>query len=286
MATNRYGRIHHSNHHYNTLRFPSADARSEFVERFDKWHASHDHDGGVPRFENITAAKANKVKVHDADTVTIDGYASHEIHAYHNRNDDSYVHYRPPTTIAPLVIVTELQGEFIDSSTLTRHELSAIFMDMPDEDFQNLLKSVERDGFKDPIIRMIDTQVLDGWHRYRAAKELNLLRKLRFRQWNERDEGDPAAFVMARNIERRHLSAGQRAQIVVSFNERYGHGGDRKSDEIKTPNSVLKTKQELAKEAGVGTSTIDRAVRVEKAGQAESVIAGESTAGEVLKEEK
>ena len=216
MAMNRYGRVYHSDHHYNTLRFPSADARQAFVEKFEKYHASHDHDGEPPRFENTTAAEANKVKVHDADSVTIDGYASYEIHAYHDRNDDRYVHYRPPTTIAPLVIVTENQGEFIDSSTLTRHELSAIFMDMPDEDFQNLLKSVERDGFKDPIIRMIDTQVLDGWHRYRAAKELNLLRKLRFRQWNERDEGDPAAFVMARNIERRHLNPGQRAQIVVS----------------------------------------------------------------------
>ena len=284
MAMNRYGRIYHSDHHYNTLRFPSADARSEFVEKFDKHHASHDHDGEVPRFENVTAAEANKVKVHDASEVTIDGYASHEIHAYHDRNDDSYVHYRPPTTIAPLVIVTEMQGAFIDSSTLTRHELSAIFMDMPDEDFQNLLKSVERDGFKDPIIRMIDTQVLDGWHRYRAAKELNLLRKLRFRQWKEQDEGDPAAFVLARNIERRHLTPGQRGQIVVSFNERFGHGGDRKSDEIKTPNGVLKTKQELAKEAGVGTSTIDRAVQVEKSGQAEQVISGEKTAGQVIEE--
>ena len=282
MAMNRYGRVYHSDHHYNTLRFPSADVRAEFAEKFEKYHASHDHDGEPPRFESVTAAEANKAKVHNSDSVTIDGYTSYEIHAYHDRNDDSYVHYRPPTTIAPLVIVTENQGEFIDSSTLTRHELSEIFMDMPDEDFQNLLKSVERNGFKDPIIRMIDTQVLDGWHRYRAAKKLNLLRKLRFRQWKEQYEGDPAAFVMARNIERRHLTPGQRAQIVVSFNERFGHGGDR--SEASRLKDNLKTHEELAKEGSVSKRTIDRAVQVEKVGQSEAVISGKKTVNQVLYE--
>ena len=91
---------------------------------------------------------------------------------------------------------------------------------------------------------------------------------------------------MARNIERRHLNPYQRAQIVVSFNERFGHGGDRKSDEIKGPNGPLKTTEELAKQANVGTSTIKRAVTVEKTGQSEAVISGEKTAGEVLKEQK
>ena len=282
MAMNRYGRIYHSDHHHNTLRFPSADARQEFAEKFEQYHAKYDHDGEPPRFESIAAAEANRGVVHDVHEASIDGYSSNQIWEYHNNdNGDRWTHYEPPTTIAPPVIVVERLGEFVDSSTLTRHELSAIFMDMPDEDFQNLLKSVERDGFKDPIIRMIDTQVLDGWHRYRAAKELNLLRKLRFRQWKEQDEGDPAAFVMARNIERRHLNPGQRAQIVVSFNERYGMG--RPSAE-SSPNGELKSRQELAKEAGVGERTIDRAVKVEKAGQAEQVIAGEKSASAVIEE--
>ena len=282
MAMNRYGRIYHSDHHYNTLRFPSADARSEFVEKFDKHHASHDHDGEVPRFENVTAAEANKVKVHDASDATIDGYAAHEIYAYHERDDDRYVHYHPPTTIAPLIIVIKRNGEFIDSSTLTRHELSEIFMDMPDEDFQNLLKSVERDGFKDPIIRMIDTQVLDGWHRYRAAKELNLLRKLRFQQWKEQDEGDPAAFAYARNMGRRHQSPSVRAQIAVTFNKRFGHGTNRFT--LDSPNGDSKTRKELAKEVGVSERTIDRAIKVDKAGRGDEVTREGKSASEIIDE--
>ena len=283
MAMNRYGRIYHSDLQFNTLRFPSADARQEFAEKFEQYHAKYDHDGEPPRFESIAAAEANKGVVHDVHEASIDGYSSNQIWEYHNNdNGDRWTHYEPPTTIAPPVIVVERLGEFVDSSTLTRHELSAIFMDMPDEDFQNLLKSVERDGFKDPIIRMIDTQVLDGWHRYRAAKELNLLRKLRFRQWNEQDEGDPAAFVYARNQNRRHHSKAIRAQIAITFHKRFGHGGDR--TDASGQNDDLKTRQEIADEVGVSTKTIDRATQIEKSGRAGEVISGEKSASEIITE--
>ena len=290
MAMNRYGRIYHSDYHYINLRFPSVDARRKFATEFRDYHEGHDHDGDAPRYEDTAASTIGNMqanRVHDAHHVTIDGYATYEIEAYHNPDDTfgSYERsrYRVPTCCVPPTI--SINRTFIDSSTLTRHELSEIFMDMPDEDFQNLLKSVEKDGFKDPVIRMINEQVLDGWHRYRAAKELNLLRKLRFRQWNEEKEGNPEAFVLARNIERRHLTPGQRAQIVVSFNDRYGHGGDR--IQSKSPNGDLKTREDLAKEAGVGKRTIDRAVQVQKAGeeQAKKVIAGEKTQSEVITEE-
>ena len=134
---------------------------------------------------------------------------------------------------------------------------------MPDADYASLLESVKRDGFMDPLIRVLDGKVLDGWHRYRAARELNLIRKLKFTKWDEDKEGDATAFVLARNIERRHLSASAtRPNCCRTFNERFGHGGDRS----KTPNGVLKTKKELAEQAKVGTSTIDRALAVEKAG--------------------
>ncbi|MCG9132758.1 hypothetical protein J5I95_13855 [Candidatus Poribacteria bacterium] len=285
MAANRYGRIYHSDHHYINLRFPSVDARREFAEKFEKYHAGHDHDGEVPRFEDTTSSVIGNPEsntIHDAHSVSIDGYATYEIEDYHNPdrwNTYNRSRYRPPTCCVPPTI--SVNRTFIDSSALTRHELSAIFMDMPEEDFQNLLKSVETEGFKDPIIRMIDAEVLDGWHRYRAAKELNLLRKLTFQQWKEKDEGNPAAFVMARNIERRHLTPGQRAQIVVSFNERFGHGGDRG----KSQNCDLKTQAELAAEAGASQRTISNAVAVEKAGRSEEVIKGEKSATEVITEE-
>ena len=79
----------------------------------------------------------------------------------------------------------------------------------------------------DSLIRMHEGKVLDGWHRYAAALALNIVRKLMFMNWDEEKEGSVVAFVAARNLERRHMTPGQRAQSVVYLNERFGWGGDR-----------------------------------------------------------
>ena len=284
MASTRYGRIYHGDHHHNNIKFPSPGARDLFTAEFKKYHDSHEHDGEAPRFEFIKAADVRDVygggRNHNHDEITMDGYAFYEIKEYHNReNPDTYTHYRVPTCcISPIIV---LDREFIDAGTLKRHGLSSIFGDMPETDFENLVKSVEQDGFMDPLIRVLDGKILDGWHRYQAALKLNLVRKLMFMPWDDEKEGNAIAFVAARNIERRHLSASQRAQIVVSLNERFAWGGDRS----KTPNGVLKTTSELAAQAKVGKSTIDRAVKVEKAGKSEAVISGETSATQVIEEE-
>ena len=284
MASTRYGRIYHGDHHHNNIKFPSPDARDTFAEAFKKYHAAHDHDGEAPRFEFIKAADVRDVygggRNHNHDEITIDGYAFYEIKEYHNReNPDTHTHYRMPTCCISPIIVLDI--EFIDAGTLKRHELSSIFGDMPETDFENLVKSVEQDGFMDPLIRVLDGKVLDGWHRYQAALSLNLVRKLMFMNWDDEEDGGAIAFVAARNLERRHLTPSQRGQIVVFLNERFGWGGDRS----KTPNDALKTKSDLAADANVGVSTIDRAVKVEKFGRSEEVISGEKTATEVITEE-
>lgn len=295
MAANRYGQIWHGDHHHINIRFPSNEARLKFQNEFEAYHASHDHDGPVPVFKCVTTkdlklstgsrSPEDLVKAEtDKDyRITIDGYSWSDIHSYHNPSSISdYSWYRVPTCCVPPTIV--IGREFVDSGTLQRHPLSAIFGDMPADDFQSLIQSIQMDGFIEPVIRVYEGQILDGWHRYRAARELNLIRKLKFQEWDESDhrDGDPQAFVLARNIERRHLSAQQRAQISVTFSKRFGHGGDRASHQ----NGDLKTRSELAKELNVGTSTIDRAVQVENLGQSEAVISGEKTAGEVLEEQK
>ena len=300
MATNRYGQIWHGDHHHINIRFPSTEARLKFQNEFEAYHASHDHEGDIPIFKNVvlkdlklSTGSRSPEDLIKAETdkdyrITIDGYGWNDIHEYHNPSGFSrYFWYHVPTCCVPPIIVVD--REFVDSGTLKRHPLSAIFGDMPADDFQSLLESVDRDGFIDPIVRIHEGQILDGWHRYRAAQELNLIRRLKFQEWDEdeREDGDPKAFVLARNIERRHLSASQRAQIAVAFNERFNRGNiDAQRNDSGSPNREPKTRQELAKEAGVGTSTIDRAVAVEQAGQSETVIAGEKSVGEVLEEQK
>ena len=290
MSSNRYGQIWHGDHHHINIRFPSNEARLKFQEDFEAYHQSHDHDGDAPTFKAVTTkdlklstGSRSPEDVSERD-ITIDGYHWSEIRSYQDNQDLSdYNWYRPPTCCVPPTIV--IDSKYVSSADLKRHPLSAIFGNMPDSDFQSLLSSVESDGFIEPVIRMYEGQILDGWHRYRAAQELGIIRKLRFREWNEDShrDGDPKIFVLARNIERRHLNAAQRAQIAVTFNERFGMG--RPTDLQKVhQNGELKTRSELATEANVGTSTIDRAVQVEKAGRAEEVISGEKSASEIIKE--
>ena len=296
MATHRYGQIWHGDHHPINIRFPSTEARLKFQNEFEAYHASHDHEGDIPTFRSVPSkdlklgtgsrSPQDLVKAEtDKDyNITLDGYSWSEIQEYHNPSGfRDYFWYHVPTCCVPPVIVVD--HEFVDSDTLPRHPLSSIFGDMPADDFQSLIDSVQTDGFIDPIVRIHEGQILDGWHRYRAAQELNLIRRLKFQEWNEDEhrDGDPKAFVLARNIERRHLNPSQRAQIVVAFNARFNRG-DIHSQRADSPEGEPKTRQELAQEAGVGTRTIDRAIAVERAGQSEDVIAGEKSASEVLKE--
>lgn len=296
MAANRYGQIWHGDHHHINIRFPSNEARLKFQSEFEAYHASHDHDGPVPVFKCVTTkdlklstgsrSPEDLVKAEtDKDyRITIDGYSWSDIHSYHNPSGLSdYSWYRVPTCCVPPTIV--IDREFVDSGTLKRHELSALFTDMSDDDFKKLCASIEANGFIEPVIRIYEGKILDGWHRYRAAKELNLIRKLKFQEWDERDEGDPVAFVLARNIERRHLTPGQRAQIVVEASL-WLEKGDVDSQRDGGTNDAPRSRQEMADQANASIKTIDRAKQVSETGRAKEVISGEKTAGEVLEEQK
>ena len=279
MASTRYGRIYHGDDHYNNIKFKSAAARDQFIEAFKTYHESHDHDGEVPRFESVKAAEIKSYErgPKEANRTTIDGYSQAEIKEYHNREyPDTYTHYRPPTCcVSPILVFDK---KFIDSGTLERHDLSGVFGDIPDSEFESLVTSVQEDGFMDPIIRIHEGKILDGWHRYRAALELNIVRKLLFSNWDEKKDGEAVAFVYARNLERRHYTPSQRAQIAVHFSQRFGWGGDRS----KGTNVHLNTQEDLAKKVNVSKKTIQRAVQAEKAGESKAIIAGEKTSSEVL----
>ena len=270
MATNRYGQIWHGDHHHIDIRFPSTEARLKFQNEFEAYHASHDHEGDIPIFKNVVSKDLKlstgsrspedliKAETDKDYRITIDGYGWNDIHEYHNPSGwRSYFWYHVPTCCVPPVIV--IDREFVDSGTLKRHSLSAIFGDMPADDFQSLLESVDRDGFIDPIVRIHEGQILDGWHRYRAAQELNLIRRLKFQEWreDEKKDGDPRAFVLARNLHNRHLTPQQRAQIVVKLYYRNvdtlrHKNGVRCKPVIAGEGSTFKPLEELLKKKGQG----------------------------------
>ena len=168
---------------------------------------------------------------------------------------------------------------------MQRHKLSEIFGDISGEAYNALREDIARNGFVNAEILTYENHILDGWHRYCIAKEFDMVEDLVFKDVPGDGIG-PVMRVLSNNLYRGHLSASQRAQVVVEAYEWYERGEDRRSDGLNVLNGTMKTKKELAEIANVGTTTIARAKKVSRAGFAEAVISGEKTASQIIKEEK
>jgi hypothetical protein len=147
---------------------------------------------------------------------------------------------------------------------LTRHPLSKAFPSMSESDHAALTADIASNGQIDPITIYQD-EVLDGWHRYQSCLELgkdpcfvNLAADI-----------DPVAFVISRNMHRRHLTGSQRAAAVVSCSEWATVGKPKANME---PGSTLK---EMAKAADVSEKTIQQAKTAVSAGLGDKVRDGE-----------
>lgn len=98
------------------------------------------------------------------------------------------------------------------------HPLARALPPMTDAEFRALRDDIAFQGQLEPIT-ILAGAVLDGIHRQRACHELG------GKFWPPRSieyAGDaPAAFVIARNVRRRHLSVGQQAAVAASLARYY-----------------------------------------------------------------
>lgn len=149
-----------------------------------------------------------------------------------------------------------------------QHPLSAAFPAMSAEDFQGLKDSIENIGVQNPIT-LFEGMVIDGWHRYTAANELDLkCPDKELEAWI-----DPVAFVRAQNKDRRHLPLSAWALIEVSLREwkpahRPGKGA------LSAP--LQASNQEMADAAGVKKRLIQQAKAVQSKAAPEVIAAVKS----------
>ena len=91
------------------------------------------------------------------------------------------------------------------------HPLSDIFPMMSGEEFEALVEDIKRNGLLEPIW-LYEGKILDGRNRYKACLEAGVEPK--FAEY----KGDsPLAFIVSKNIKRRHLTATQRAVITLKL---------------------------------------------------------------------
>lgn len=139
---------------------------------------------------------------------------------------------------------------------LRPHKLAEIIPGMTEAEFEELCSDMKEDGYdkKQPVL-LFEGKILDGIHRHRAA-----IRTGAEPSFDEYKGNDPSGIVRRRNLNRRHLSAGQRSFAAVELAKLGTHGGDRRSDQAaKLP---LETQEQLAEEAGVSERTVRDASKV------------------------
>jgi ParB-like chromosome segregation protein Spo0J len=110
------------------------------------------------------------------------------------------------------------------SSELTFHPFANIFPLLEGAEFDALVADIKANGLYDPVV-MYDGKVLDGRNRWRACQVLEISPNT-----VPYEGADPLAFVIAKNLKRRHLDESQRAMVAAKL-ATLSHGGDRKSDQ-------------------------------------------------------
>lgn len=162
------------------------------------------------------------------------------------------------------------------------HPLSLVIPDMTPDEFSSLTESIRTEGQLEDIVTL-DGMILDGRHRYQVCQNLNL--PCVSREYSYEIDGDsPTAFVMAKNVWRRHLSVSQRATIAAEIQPFYQEEAEKararraekaaaKTPETPEPDAgeipsftapVQTSYEQAAAAVGVSASSVERAVALKK----------------------
>lgn len=99
-------------------------------------------------------------------------------------------------------------------------DINQLVPEMKKKEFDDLVTNIEMQGQHTPIHINWDNTVLDGRHRIKALKELNINTVKAIRENLEKDEA--LKFVRDTAVERRNLTANQRLNIVLNAKDLIG----------------------------------------------------------------
>jgi ParB-like chromosome segregation protein Spo0J len=111
---------------------------------------------------------------------------------------------------------------------MNAHPLSEIFPAMDADELRVLANDIKAYGLREPVV-VLDGQILDGRSRHAACE----LAGVEPETADYRGGTTPAellAYVVGKNLHRRHLDTSQRALVAAKLVST-AHGGDRKSDQ-------------------------------------------------------
>lgn len=164
-----------------------------------------------------------------------------------------------------------------DMKRLKPHPAAEIFEMMSDKELDELAADIKAKGQLEPITVTTEGLILDGRNRYEACRRAGVAVKCE--EWHV--AGSPTAWVLSKNLHRRHLTIDQRAVVALEAEAMFAEeakerqraaGGDRKSPAAKAdrlPSRDGKRSERAptsahlaARAAGVSGATVERVKRL------------------------
>lgn len=149
------------------------------------------------------------------------------------------------------------------------HPLAELFPLMSEAEIGELADDIRTNGLREQLW-LLDGKILDGRNRYRACELAEVAPRVQ-----EYKGKEPLAFVLSKNLHRRHLDAGQRAMVAARISS--AKQGQR--SDLASPDARFPTDAEAAKQLDVSEPSVERAKTVLRNGTPELIHAVES--GEV-----
>lgn len=146
---------------------------------------------------------------------------------------------------------------------------SYYFDDMVDDVWDDFLQSVRTSGVTNAITITQDKTIISGHQRVRACNVLGI-EEISYKMIEYTDEQKEIKDLIESNLKQRVAGNSNPVKLGRCFTflkDYYGiaHGGDRKSEKIKTANGVLEiTQEELAAQCGYSVDVLQRAESLTK----------------------
>jgi len=144
--------------------------------------------------------------------------------------------------------------------TYEQHLLGRLLPAMGQDDFQRFAAGIAARGLDEEIV-LYQGKILDGWSRYRACQAVRV--EPRFREFAG---DDPMAYVLSKNVERRHMSPVQILKVLEAARpvleaeavarKRAGVRDRAVSDLGKNSSQGGRVSEQIAKMAGVSMATV------------------------------
>lgn len=130
-----------------------------------------------------------------------------------------------------------------------------IVLPLDKDSFSALASSIEKDGVRDPIYINSENVILDGHHRYRAAKKLKL-ESVPCRVLDFESVLDEREFVIVSNVQRRQMKTAEKSRLAIEMRDIESERAEIRIRAGGTIPSEGRTKEIIAMKLGISPRTV------------------------------